>query len=151
MFYIKLEKEIIEEGVNFKQIKERIYKLKYKFIKLKKENVENGEMIILPNLEKYTYDKLSKYLKINGITKICISEDLMKNKCFVEFLKNNNAEILDGRWLFKHMSFDVVKYICNLKNERINYQEVSILSNDIDIHFEYISLFKVSSSEKLPL
>ena len=132
MFYIKLENEIGKENKKLKFIKSRICGFRHKFIKLKEEKIENGELLFLPNLEKYTYEKLSKYLKIKGITKICISDDLMKDKCFVDFLNNNNVEILDGRWLFKHMSFDIVKYVCNQKKEKINYQEVSILSNDID-------------------
>lgn len=132
MFYIKLQNDIGEENKKLRFLNNKIYKLKHKFIKLKEEKIENGELVFLPNLEKYTYDKLLKYFKIKGITKVCISDDLMNNKNFIDFLKRNNVEILDGKWLFKHMSFDIVKYICNQKKEKINYQEVSILSNDID-------------------
>ncbi len=132
MLYIKFQNEVGEENKKLRFLKDKIYKLKYKFIKLKEEKIENADLLFLPNLEKYTYEKLSKYLKIKGITKACISESLMKEKCFINFLNNNNVEILDGRWLFKHMSFDIVKYICNQKKEKINLQEVSILSNDID-------------------
>lgn len=132
MFYIKLENEIGEEDKKQRFFLNIIYKLKCKFSKLKEEKVENGELVILPNLEKHTYEKLSKYFKIKGITKVCISEDLMNNKNFIDFLNNNNIEMLNGRWLFKHMTFDVIKYICNSKKEKINYQEISILSNDID-------------------
>ncbi len=132
MLYIKLENDIGEENKKLRFINKKIYKLKYKFIKLKEEKIENGELLFLPNLEKYTYEKLSKYLAVKGITKVCLSNELMEDKYFVDFLNDNTVEILDGRWLFKHMSLDSVKYICNLKKEKINYQEVSILSNDID-------------------
>lgn len=132
MLYIKLENEIGEENKKLRVLKNKIYNLKYKFIKLKEEKIENGELVFLPNLEKYTYEKLSKYLKVKGITKVCISESLMKEENFFDFLNDNNVEILDGRWIFKHMSLEVVKYICNQKKEKINFQEVSILSNDID-------------------
>lgn len=132
MIYIKLENELGEGEKNFKFIRNKIYKFKHKFIKLKEEKIENGEIVFLPNLEKYTYEKLSQYFKIKGITKVCISDDLVNDKYFIDFLNNNNVEILDGRWLFKHMSFEIVKYICNLKKEKINYQEISILSNDVD-------------------
>ncbi len=132
MLYIKLENAIGKEENKLYFINNILYKLKHKFIKIKEENIENGQLLVLPNLEKYTYDKLSKYLNIKGITNICISEELMKNKEFIEFLIYRNINILDGKWLFKHMSFDIVKYICDFKKEKINYQEVSILSNDID-------------------
>lgn len=132
MLYIKLENDIGEEDKKLKCIKKIIYGFKYKFAKFKEEKIENGEIVFLPNLEKYTYEKLSKYLNIKGTTKVCVSDELMKDKGFIDFLNYNNVEILNGRWLFKHMSFDIVKYICNSKKEKINYQEVSILSNDID-------------------
>lgn len=133
MLYIKLQNDIGEENKKLRFfLNNKIYKFKYKFIKLKEEKIENGELVFLPNLEKYTYEKLLKYFNIKGITKVCISDDLMNNKKFIDFLKRSNVEILDGKWLFKHMSFDIVKYICNQKKEKINYQEVSILSNDID-------------------
>lgn len=132
MIYVKLENAIGKEGKKIKLIYNKFYKMKYKFIRLKEESVENGTLLILPNLEKYTYEKLSKYLNINGINNICLSEELMKNKTFIDFLKHKNINILDGKWLFRHMSFDVVKYVCDLKKEKINLQEVSILSNDID-------------------
>ena len=133
MLYIKLQNDIGEENKKLRFfLNNKIYKFKYKFIKLKEEKIENGELVFLPNLEKYTYEKLLKYFNIKGITKVCISDDLMNNKKFIDFLKRSNVEILDGKWLFKHMSFDIVKYICNQKKEKINYQEVSVLSNNID-------------------
>lgn len=132
MLYIKIENDIGEENKKLRFLKNKIYKIKHRFIRLKEEKVENGELVVLPNLEKNTYEKLFKHLKIQGITKACISNNLMNNKKFIDFLNNNNVEILNGRWLFKHMSFDIVKYVCNQKKEKISYQEVSILSNDID-------------------
>ena len=133
LLYIKLQNDIGEENKKLRFfLNNKIYKFKYKFIKLKEEKIENGELVFLPNLEKYTYEKLLKYFNIKGITKVCISDDLMNNKKFIDFLKRSNVEILDGKWLFKHMSFDIVKYICNQKKEKINYQEVSVLSNNID-------------------
>ena len=133
MLYIKLQNDIGEENKKLRFfLNNKIYKFKYKFIKLKEEKIENGELVFLPNLEKYTNEKLLKYFNIKGITKVCISDDLMNNKKFIDFLKRSNVEILDGKWLFKHMSFDIVKYICNQKKEKINYQEVSVLSNNID-------------------
>ena len=132
MLYIKLENEIREEKTKLSFFSNKISKLKYKFTKLREEKIENGKILFLPNLENYTYEKLFKYFKINGVTKVCISEELMKDKNFVEFLSYNNVEVLDGKWLFKHMSFECVQYVCNSKKEKMNYQEVSILSNDID-------------------
>lgn len=132
MLYIKLENGICKDEEKLKFIKNRLYKFKNKFVKLKEEKIENGNLLILPNLEKYTYEKLSKYIKIKCITKVCISDELIKNIEFVNFLKQENVDFCDGKWLFKHMSMDVVKYVCNSKKGNLGYQEISILSNDID-------------------
>ena len=132
MLYIKLENAIGKEGKKIKFIYNKFYKWKYKFIKLNEESVENGTLLSLPNLEEYTYEKLSKYLNVKGINNICLSEELMKNRNLINFLQYKNVNILDGKWLFKHMCFDVVKYVCDMKKEKINFQEISILSNDID-------------------
>ena len=148
MLYIKLENEIRKNDNRLTFFYNKFYNLKYRLVKLREEKIENGDVVFLPNLEKYTYEKLSKYLKVKGITKVCISEVLNNDKVFREFLKDNNIEILDGRWLFRHMAFDVVEYICNLKKEKIVYQEVSILSNDIDRILKQI-IFDLAKEVKL--
>ena len=61
MLYVKLENAIEKEESKMKILNNIFYKLKYKFINLKEENIESGTLLVLPNLEKYTYDKLSKY------------------------------------------------------------------------------------------
>lgn len=132
MLYIKIENEIKKESNKVKFLSNIFFYARYKFLKLKEEKTDNGNLIFLPNLEKYTYEKLLKYLKIIGITKVCVSDELMKNKDFMDFLISNNIDFLDGRWLFKHMAYDVLEYICNSKKEKISNQEVSILSDDID-------------------
>lgn len=132
MLYIKLENGIGKDKERLKFIKNRFYKFKYKFIKLKEENIENGNLLILPNLEKYTYEKLARYIKIKCITKVCISDELIKNSEFVNFLRQEQVDFCDGKWLFKHMCMDIVKYVCNSKKGNISYQEISVLSNDID-------------------
>ena len=50
----------------------------------------------------------------------------------MEYIKNENVKIFDGKWLFKILAIDTVKYIADNKKEKIEYQEVSILSNKID-------------------
>lgn len=132
MLYIRLEKDLKKENKRVKIFKNRIDSYKYKFLKLKEEKIENGNILILPNLEKYTYEKLLKYIKLNCISSVCISNDLLKNIEFTEFLRNENINFFDGKWLFKHMSFDIVKYICNLQKINLMQQEVSILSNNMN-------------------
>ena len=72
MLYIKFQNEIVKENRKLNIFFDKIYKFRYKFAKLEEEKIENGEILFLPNLEKYTYEKLFKYLSVKGITKVCI-------------------------------------------------------------------------------
>ena len=131
MLYIRLENDISKEEKN-KFFKNKIYRFKYKFTKLKEEKIENGCILTLSNLEDYSYEKLLKYIKINCISKVCISDELLKNTDFTDFLNQEGIDFFDGKWLFKQMSLEIVKFICNSKKANLMNQEISILTNDID-------------------
>lgn len=140
MVYIKLENDLDigkNKGIFFKK---RMFYLKNKFTKLKEEKFEDNLLISLSNLENYTLEKLSKYIKLNCITRVVLSEILMDKEDFIKWLKSEGVEVCDGRWLLKNMAMNIVKYINILKKESINYQEISILSNDVDRTIKQIIL-----------
>lgn len=133
MIYIDIEEnEKIE--IRKKFFKNFIYKIRsnLKFSKLKEEKYEDKILIKLPNLENKTLNKLSKYIKQNCICKVCISDKLLSNDVFTEYLKNENVKVFDGKWLFKILAIKSCEYITECKKEIIEYQEISILSNKID-------------------
>lgn len=132
MIYIKLEEKNEDSKTKLKFFKEKIYNIKNKFMKLKEDKFENIVLITLPNLKNTTLNKLSKYIKVHCINKICLSNSLLENNVFMEFIKNENVKILDGKWLFKHLIIDCAEYICTSKKEDLSYQEISILSKDIN-------------------
>lgn len=132
MIYIKLEEKLEESDVKFKIIRKSMFIIKNKLMKLKEEKFENIILITISNLEKYTLNKLSKYIKVNCVCKVCLSDTLLNNNAFMEFMKNENVKVLDGKWLFKHLINCCAEYICMSKKENLGYQEVSILSNGIN-------------------
>ena len=132
MIYVKLEEKIENSKVKFKFIKKKIYNIKNRFIKLKEEKIDNIILITLPNLENITLNKLSKYIRVNCINRVCLSDTLLKNDVFLEYIKNENVKILDGKWLFKHLVEECANFICTSKKEDLGYQEISILSKDIN-------------------
>lgn len=145
MIYIKLaeNKEIIDKkNINF------LERIKNKFVKIKEEINENKTLVIINDVSNKTLNSLSKYIKKNCINKVCISNNLLNNKIFMEFIKNENVKILDGKWLFKHLANNCADYICKCKRENLAYQEVSFLSNGIsDIVVENIK--DISSKVKI--
>lgn len=135
MIYIDIEENEKME-VRKSPTKNFIFKirnvLKIKGSKLKEEKNEDKTLIKLPNLENKTLNKLSKYIKQNCICIVCVSDNLLNNAVFMEYLKNENVKLLDGKWLFKILAPKVCEYIVECKKEIIEYQEISILSNKID-------------------
>ena len=54
----------------------------------------------------------------------------MEFNTFRNIVINELVNILDGRWLFKYLTLDIVKYIVCNKNEKMEEQELSILVNE---------------------
>lgn len=106
--------------------------LKIKTSKLKEEKIEDKILIRLPNLENKTLNRLSKYIRQNCICIVCVSDSLLNNAIFMEYLKNENVKLLDGKWLFKILATKACEYVVESKKEIIEYQEISILSNRIN-------------------
>ena len=132
MIYIALEEKIENQNTKFKFIRKKIYNLKSKFVKLREEKIDNITLITIPNIENKTLNRLSKYIKVKCINKVCLCNSLLKNDVFMEFIKNENVKILDGKWLFKHLINSCAEYICTSKKEDLAYQEITILSKEIN-------------------
>ena len=115
-----------EETCDF--VKRIILKLKCFFNII---NIKNVQEKIIYNLPIFANRKISNR-KINKLSKKIIKkleEDgvyniaLSKYLCTVERLKNSfyseNINILDGRYLFKCLSYELIEYVLKIKNKKI--------------------------------
>ena len=148
MIYITLEENLEETNKKIKFFKKRFFKLKNKYSKLKEERFENLVLITLPNIEEYTLNKLLSYIKIKCVNRVCISDSLANNTEFIEFINSQQIKICDGKWLFQYLMYQCAEYIILCKKERLEYQEISILSNSIssvliDSIYELASKIKI--------
>ena len=119
MVYIVLDED--QKKNCFKKILDR-------FKKLKVEKNSEHYIIILKNLDKHSLSKLSKYFKINCTSIVCISENLRKNNKFINFLGRENIKYFDGNWLYNYLITDIIEYIILNKKDKLENQEVSILT-----------------------
>lgn len=97
--------------------------------------VENGFMNkrMLKNIKK----RLSK-IELNTV--VC-ADLFLKSYGFADFLKELDYEILEGKWIYKFLPYDIIKKISYVKNVDISNLEVSILANqDTDVVIENIKL-----------
>ena len=113
-------------------------KLRYIFNIVYEKNIDGKTFFILPitnktKLNTYVIRRLSKglYKKLYKkdiedvvLSKYLYNVDLLKNKLY-----GQNVDILDGKKLFKDLSYNILEYINKYKKEKI--EEVSILVNDL--------------------
>lgn len=98
---------------------------------------ENKRIYIFPRNKLYNIaktekviDKLAKKLNENQIDNIIICKELNKNDKFKNIVYSNNINILDGKWMYNYILYDILIYILILKKIEIEKQEIYILAND---------------------
>lgn len=106
-----------------------------------------GNLTIIPKLNKRVLKKVDKILKIDVTKNVCVSEELKTKENFIKFLNERNINILDGRWLFKYLLTDVIDFLCLQLGIRQETQEISILTNEMNsLIFE--TIIKISEKVK---
>ena len=86
--------------------------------------------------------KTIKTLNKKNIKTVVLSNELQKNENIINLINSSNMNILDGRWLFKYISYETIDYILKNKNIQKEETEISILTNELtDTSIENIKLF----------
>lgn len=119
------------DELSFKEV----IKIKFRRFRIIKEN--EIQIIELLDLKDKSIQKLKAYLKENCIMKVCVSNELFYDD-FLVFLYEQNIKIVDGKWLFKNLSKEIVDYIVYMKKSKIENEEITILVNYLDktiVHF----------------
>ncbi len=83
------------------------------------------------------------FLKIRTISSknIVLADQLLQNKEFVKILESKNYNILNGTWLYKFLTYNIVEKIAYIQNTKIENMEITVLTNeDSDINIENIKL-----------
>lgn len=120
-------------------IKRFIVKIKKVFNIIEIKNEGGKEICYLPLFKKKSISKrkinkfskkITKVLENNGTSNIVLSEYLSNLEELKNSLYSENINILNGRFLFKCLTEEIIKYILKIKNENIKKSEISILVND---------------------
>ena len=98
-----------------------------------------GNKIILPvNREnivnkktKKIADKVVKILNQTNCNKVIISKNIKRYENFMNYLFSNNIDIVEGKWLFEVLEYDIIKYIQEKKNLKKEDLTIAILINRI--------------------
>ena len=130
---------LIKETI-VKNFKEKIILIiKQIFNKVDIIDKNNKKILILPIKIRAKYNKklinrltkkIVRYLEEYGVNNVVLSNNLKNIDILKNYLYSENINILDGRYLFKVLSKEIIEYIIKLRNEKIQTSEVCILVND---------------------
>jgi len=118
-------------------VKRIIFKIKKILNIIKIEENSNNTIYYLPifknsEISKYRIKKLSnkinKLLEKNGSSNIVLSEYLYEKELLKNYLYSKNINILDGRYLFKCLTYKIIEYIFKIKNNPMEFRR-SLITN----------------------
>lgn len=106
-------------------------KIKYIFNKLEiKENIIELPIRAESKIKNNKNKKIVKKIKENNVKITVLSNELVKYEQFKNELYSNNINILDGKFLFKVLSKDILECICKKIKLDVNSLEIAVLVND---------------------
>ena len=114
------------------------YKLKINKILNKIQEKKDGNKVFLSlpikreKIKEKKIKKLVKQMQKYKIKTVVLSDNLFNIETLKNELYSININILDGKYLFKLLTEEVIKYICKKTKTDIEKMEISILTNDVN-------------------
>lgn len=99
---------------------------------------EKDNIITLPVSEpslfslKKSEKLVKKMIKKYECKTVVLSKNLNSNEIFKNILNSHNVNILDGRYLFRFLVFDMIDDVLNKKGKMVQDAEISIMLNEAD-------------------
>ena len=92
--------------------------------------VSGKNVVVISKINKKTLRKLDKIFKTDVTKNVCVCDELMRNKDFIEYLEEKELKVIDGRWLFKFMLLEITNYISAQTDRPLETLEISILTHE---------------------
>ena len=114
------------------------YKLKINKILNKIQEKKDGNKVFLSlpikreKIQEKKIKKLAKQMQKYKIKTVVLSDNLFNIETLKNELYSININILDGKYLFKLLTEEIIKYICKKTKTDIEKMEISILTNDVN-------------------
>lgn len=109
------------------------FKFKINSVLNKLEYNENFISLAINEKSKLSTKKISKItrkLRENNVRIVILSKYLNKIQELKNEIYSNNINILEGKYLFKLLIEEIIKYICKKLNKKMEDLEISFLTND---------------------
>ena len=131
MLYIKCTKDYLEYFEEDSKYPDFFKKLLFGYRKFfgKVTRIKNdyGEIVLLPEKTKKFKKSLMKFLNIYCVKTLVLAKNL---EDFREDIQKANIKILDGKWLYKYLLYDVVNFVAGNKTESLKEQTISFAVNN---------------------
>ena len=82
--------------------------------------------------------KAKKIIELSNCKKVVISKKIEKQENFLNYLYSYNIDIINGKWLFEILIYDVLEYIIKKKKMMKENIRIAVLSNQITENVIYI-------------
>lgn len=63
---------------------------------------------------------------------LAICKSLEDNEILLDYIIEYGFKVLDGRWLFKFLLYDILEYLSKIENKKIETLNVALLMNNMD-------------------
>lgn len=106
---------------------------------LVKKKVADKTVYVLPKVNKKFLKKVDKILKISGDKQICISDELYYREEFLNLIKKNDVNILNGSWIRKYILLNYLEFIGKCGMGIYSEKEIAFfVDSDYELVVEYI-------------
>ena len=92
--------------------------------------------------------KAKKIIELSNCKKVVISKKIEKQENFLNYLYSYNIDIINGKWLFEILIYDVLEYIIKKKKMMKENIRIAILANQITENVIYI-IKKIAKEYKM--
>ena len=117
------------------------WNIKAKMGILVKKKVNEKIVYVIPKINKKFIKKVDKILRLSGDKQICISDELYYREEFMNLIKKNDLNIIDGSWIRRYILIDILNYIKSCSNEAFSEKEIAFfIDSDYELVVEYIKI-----------
>lgn len=92
--------------------------------------------------------KAKKIIELSNCKKVVISKKIEKQENFLNYLYSYNIDIINGKWLFEILIYDVLEYIIKKKKMMKENIRIAVLANQITENVIYI-IKKIAKEYKM--
>lgn len=113
---------------------------KTSLLKINKIKIDDGKCIIYSKLKSEREMRIiARKMSQKGIENVILPKELYDNEIFIKWLKSNQINIIDGKWLGKYLVLEMLEFIVEKRKIKKEETNIAVTINEItDLTIETI-------------